>query len=76
MRGALGNLGVSVSAIKDNFSGDEEVFAFARLLSRLTEMGSKQWVERGLGIGMNVTEGKGERDAYQKTRSRWSEDSM
>lgn len=72
------DLGLSMSLLKstDAFSGDEELFAFARALSRLSEMGSKQWVERGLGIGMNVPEGKGERDAYQKTRSRWSEDSM
>ncbi|KZF25488.1 hypothetical protein L228DRAFT_265956 [Xylona heveae TC161] len=30
------------------FTGDEERFAFARALSRLTEMGSKDWVERDL----------------------------
>lgn len=27
------------------FSGEEEVFAFARACSRLVEMGSKQWAE-------------------------------
>ncbi|ROT40541.1 AFG1-like ATPase [Sodiomyces alkalinus F11] len=33
------------------FSGDEEAFAFARALSRLSHMRSKEWVERGLDIG-------------------------
>ena len=27
------------------FTGEEEVFAFARACSRLVEMGSKQWAE-------------------------------
>lgn len=27
------------------FTGDEEVFAFARCCSRLVEMGSKTWAE-------------------------------
>lgn len=27
------------------FSGDEEVFAFARACSRLIQMGSKEWTE-------------------------------
>lgn len=78
MRQLMDDLGLSVSAIKSTsiFSGDEERFAFARALSRLAEMGSKQWVERGMGVGMNVADGMEDRDAYKKTRSRWSEDSM
>jgi protein AFG1 len=56
------------------FSGAEEAFAFARALSRLSEMGSKQWVERGLGLEKDG--GKKERDDWQKTRSRHMEDSM
>jgi len=28
------------------FTGDEEMFAFARALSRLAEMGTLEWVER------------------------------
>ena len=56
------------------FSGDEEAFAFARALSRLAEMGSKQWVERGMGLESQG--GKYERDSWAKTRSRQAEDSM
>jgi protein AFG1 len=78
MRNLMDDLGLSMSALKSTsiFSGDEERFAFARALSRLAEMGSQQWVERGMGMGMNVEEGSKDRDAWQKTRSRWSEDSM
>ncbi|KAL0472080.1 AFG1-like ATPase domain-containing protein [Neurospora intermedia] len=56
------------------FSGDEEAFAFARALSRLTEMGSKMWVERGMGL--EDKGGKSEHDSWTKTRSRQMEDSM
>lgn len=56
------------------FSGDEEAFAFARALSRLSEMGSKLWVERGMGLESQG--GKQERDSWAKTRSRQMEDSM
>ncbi|KAM7186165.1 AFG1-like ATPase domain containing protein [Naviculisporaceae sp. PSN 640] len=56
------------------FTGDEEAFAFARALSRLSEMGSKQWVERGMGLESQG--GKPERDNWAKTRSRQMEDSM
>ncbi|KAJ0422593.1 AFG1-like ATPase-domain-containing protein [Aspergillus carlsbadensis] len=70
MRMMMDDLGLSMKALKTSsiFSGDEERFAFARALSRLTEMGSKEWVERGLG--------KDEHDAWLKARSRWSEDNM
>lgn len=56
------------------FAGEEEAFAFARALSRLSHMESKEWVERGMGL-----EGKGgkeDRDNWSKTRSRQMEDSM
>lgn len=78
MRNLMDDLGLSMSALKSSsiFSGDEERFAFARALSRLSEMGSKQWVERGMGVGMNVEEGREDREAWKKTRSRWREDSM
>ncbi|PYI12045.1 ATPase [Aspergillus sclerotiicarbonarius CBS 121057] len=78
MRMMMDDLGLSMQALKTTsiFSGDEERFAFARALSRLSEMGSKMWVERGLGVGMDVEEGKSEHDAYLKARSRWSEDNM
>ena len=78
MRNLMDDLGLSVQALKNTsiFSGDEERFAFARALSRLVEMGSKAWVERGLGVGKTPQEGKEERDAWLKTRSHWSEDNM
>ncbi|KAJ5675722.1 hypothetical protein N7462_008619 [Penicillium macrosclerotiorum] len=78
MRNLMDDLGMSVQALKNTsiFSGDEERFAFARALSRLSEMGSKEWVERGLGVGKSAVEGKEERDAWLKTRSHWSEDNM
>lgn len=78
MRNLMDDLGLSMAALKSSsiFSGDEERFAFARALSRLSEMGSKQWVERGMGVGMNVQEGKEDHEAWRKTRSRWREDSM
>ncbi|PTU20254.1 hypothetical protein P175DRAFT_0524508 [Aspergillus ochraceoroseus IBT 24754] len=78
MRMMMDDLGLSMKALKTSslFSGDEERFAFARALSRLSEMGSKQWVERGLGVGMNPENGKSEHDAWMKARSRWSEDNM
>ncbi|KAI5922545.1 AFG1-like ATPase [Camillea tinctor] len=56
------------------FSGDEERFAFARALSRLTEMSSREWVERGMGL--EKLGGKQERDNWAKVRSRQMEDSM
>ncbi|KAL4981995.1 AFG1-like ATPase-domain-containing protein [Aspergillus falconensis] len=84
MRMMMDDLGLSMKALKTSslFSGDEERFAFARALSRLSEMGSKEWVERGLvgkSGGLNA-EGKdkekSEHEAYLKARSRWSEDNM
>lgn len=76
MRVMMDDLGLSVEALKSSslFSGDEERFAFARALSRLSEMGSREWVERGLGVGMGERESREEREAWLKTRSRWSED--
>lgn len=56
------------------FTGDEEAFAFARALSRLNQMGSREWVERGMGLEKDG--GKKERDDWAKTRSRQMEDSM
>ncbi|KAH8690889.1 putative mitochondrial ATPase [Talaromyces proteolyticus] len=78
MRMLMDDLGLSMSALKSTsiFTGDEERFAFARALSRLAEMGSRQWVERGMGVGMDSVAGKEDREAWKKTRSRWSEDSM
>lgn len=74
----MDDLGLSVETLKSTslFSGDEERFAFARALSRLSEMGSQEWVERGLGVGMSESERKEEREAWVKARGRWGEDSM
>ncbi|KAK5047288.1 hypothetical protein LTR84_006810 [Exophiala bonariae] len=76
MRNLMDDLGMSMSMLKQSslFSGDEERFAFARALSRLTEMGSQEWVERGLGLEKKG--GLGERDSWQRVRSRWREDSL
>lgn len=51
MRALMDDLGMNMSMLKNSniFTGDEERFAFARALSRLVEMGSKEWVERGIG---------------------------
>jgi protein AFG1 len=75
MRAMMDDLGMNMNMLKNSsiFTGDEERFAFARALSRLSEMGSQEWVERGLG--MEKAGGKGERDAWKKVRSRWREDS-
>ncbi|KAG5926445.1 hypothetical protein E4U42_003291 [Claviceps africana] len=56
------------------FAGEEEAFAFARALSRLKHMESREWVERGMGL---VDQGgKQDKDNWSKTRSRQMEDSM
>ncbi|KAL7275904.1 ATPase [Rhizina undulata] len=48
MRSLMDDLGMDMKTLKNSniFSGDEERFAFARALSRLTEMGSVEWIER------------------------------
>ena len=78
-----GNVGHLLEDLDDNveqlkssplFTGEEEAFAFARALSRLSEMGSKQWVERGMGLEKDG--GKKEKDDWNKMRSRQMEDSM
>ncbi|KAJ4370878.1 palmitoyltransferase akr1 [Didymella sp. IMI 355093] len=76
MRSLMDDLGMNMTMLKNSsiFSGDEERFAFARALSRLSEMGSQEWVERGLG--MEKLGGKQERDTWQKVRSHWREDFM
>lgn len=78
MRSLMDDLGLSMSQLKSSsiFSGDEERFAFARALSRLSEMESKEWVERGMGVGMGQVEGEQDHKAWEKVRSRWREDSM
>jgi predicted ATPase len=76
MRALMDDLGMNMSMLKNSslFTGDEERFAFARALSRLAEMGSKEWVERGMGLESKG--GKDEMESWQRVRSRWREDSM
>ena len=76
MRNLMDDLGMNMSMLKQSslFSGDEERFAFARALSRLSEMGSQEWVERGLGLEKRG--GLGEKEGWQRVRSRWREDSL
>lgn len=71
-----GDLESSVEKLKSSslFAGEEEAFAFARALSRLSHMESREWVERGMGLESRG--GKGDRDSWTKARSRQMEDSM
>ncbi|KAI0797000.1 AFG1-like ATPase [Abortiporus biennis] len=47
MRSVMDDLGLSGDVVGSSsmFTGEEEIFAFARCCSRLVEMGSKQWAE-------------------------------
>lgn len=76
MRMLMDDLGMSMEMLKNSnvFTGDEERFAFARALSRLSEMGTMDWVEHGMGLEKKG--GKSERDKWQRMRSRWREDSL
>jgi protein AFG1 len=76
MRMMMDDLGLSMGVMKQSsmFSGDEERFAFARALSRLSEMGSQEWIERGMG--MESKGGKSEKDSWGRVRSRWREDML
>ena len=76
MRNLMDDLGMNMSMLKNSnlFTGDEERFAFARALSRLSEMGSVEWVERGMGL--EGKGGKSEKDGWQRVKSKWREDSM
>ena len=76
MRNLMDDLGMNMSMLKNSslFSGDEERFAFARALSRLSEMGSQEWIERGMGLEKKG--GKKEMESWQRVRSRWREDAL
>ncbi|KAF2403497.1 mitochondrial ATPase [Trichodelitschia bisporula] len=76
MRSLMDDLGMNMSMLKNSslFTGDEERFAFARALSRLSEMGSREWIERGMGL--EDKGGKEEMQSWQRVRSRWREDSL
>ncbi|EMC93714.1 hypothetical protein BAUCODRAFT_75464 [Baudoinia panamericana UAMH 10762] len=55
MRSLMDDLGMNMETLKSSsiFTGDEEAFAFARALSRLSEMSSQEWVERGMSADKN-----------------------
>ncbi len=76
MRNLMDDLGMNMKALKGSsiFSGDEERFAFARALSRLSEMGSQEWVERGMGLERDG--GKADHESWKRVRSKQLEDSM
>jgi len=75
MRSLMDDLGMNMNMLKGSsiFTGDEEAFAFARALSRLTEMGSQEWVERGMGLEKDG--GKKEADDFKRVRSNYMQDS-
>ncbi|TRX97797.1 hypothetical protein FHL15_001552 [Xylaria flabelliformis] len=76
MQHMMEDMDSNIDQLKESniFSGDEERFAFIRALSRLSEMASKEWVERGMGL--EEKGGKKEKDEWAKVRSRQMEDSM
>lgn len=76
MRSLMDDLGMNMTMLKNSsmFSGDEERFAFARALSRLSEMGGKDWIERGMGLEHKG--GKEEKESWQRVRSKWREDTL
>ncbi|GAA6005196.1 hypothetical protein JCM10207_002895 [Rhodosporidiobolus poonsookiae] len=61
MRAMMDDLGLTADIVGASsiFTGDEEVFAFARAVSRITEMGSVQWA-RSSTTGSNAEGLKGE----------------
>lgn len=50
-RAMMDDLGLDAGIIGSSsiFTGDEEIFAFARAVSRLSEMGTRHWAERTKG---------------------------
>jgi peroxisome-assembly ATPase len=47
MRAVMDELGLSEQSVGSSsiFTGEEEMFAFARACSRLVQMGSREWAE-------------------------------
>ena len=76
MRNLMDDLGMNMDMLKNSsiFSGDEERFAFARALSRLSEMASQEWIERGMGLDKKG--GIQEKQAHSRVRSKWREDML
>ncbi|KAK5167111.1 ATPase [Saxophila tyrrhenica] len=75
MRSLMDDLGMNMTMMKSSsmFTGDEEAFAFARALSRLSEMGSREWVERGMGLEKEG--GLKEKRDWEMVRSHYHQDS-
>ncbi|KAK4051211.1 ATPase [Microbotryomycetes sp. JL201] len=67
-RAIMDELGLSAEVVGSSsiFTGDEEVFAFARALSRLNEMSGVQWNN---GIGLSTPRGSGTNGYIQTNRS-------
>jgi protein AFG1 len=67
----MDDLGLNMQVMQESgiFSGDEERFAFTRALSRLSEMGSMEWVERGMAD-------EADEALERRVRSKWREDRM
>lgn len=76
MENMVGDVEKGVDQLKKSnlFAGEEEAFAFARALSRLSHMESREWVERGMGLENKG--GKEDRDSWTRARSKQMEDSM
>ena len=76
MRLMMDDLGMNMTMLRNSsiFTGDEERFAFSRALSRLSEMGSQEWVERGLGLEHRG--GLHEKEGWQRVRRRWRADHL
>ena len=74
MRMMMDDLGMNMNMLKNSnmFTGDEEAFAFARALSRLTEMGSKEWIERGMGV--KSVHGEQQKKGWEGVRKQWAEE--
>jgi len=72
MRLLMDDLGLDMDTLKESsiFSGDEEAFAFARALSRLHEMGSQEWIERGLDL--NKRDLIHDAEKWQDMQKNWS----
>ncbi|GAA6029893.1 hypothetical protein JCM8097_009157 [Rhodosporidiobolus ruineniae] len=58
MRAMMDDLGLTADIVGASsiFTGDEEVFAFARAVSRITEMGSVQWARGSAALGSGLKE--------------------
>lgn len=56
-RATMNELGISSDVVGSSslFSSDEELFAFARCVSRLTQMATKEWADESAMVHKTVT---------------------